>query len=222
MIERILSRRVVVSEAFHDLPGTVLFPEESRLIENAVDTRQREFTTARRCAREALGVLGLPPRPILPNRHGAPQWPEGVVGSITHCTGYRAAALARTTDMLLLGIDAEPNTPLPPGTLESIALPGEQRRVRKLNLIAPEVHWGHLLFSMKETVYKSWYPHTGQRLEFEDVEISFDANSDRFTAQLQLPHDPRRTPLADRLEGRWLARDGLLIAAISLPRGASE
>ncbi|MGH3628882.1 MAG: hypothetical protein ACRDRL_15780, partial [Sciscionella sp.] len=33
-----------------------------------------------------------------PPKRGAPAWPPGVVGSITHCAGYRAAAgLARPT-----------------------------------------------------------------------------------------------------------------------------
>ncbi|WP_328395431.1 4'-phosphopantetheinyl transferase superfamily protein [Streptomyces sp. NBC_00390] len=216
MIERILPSHVAVSEAFRDPLGTVLFPAERRLIEKSVESRKREFTTARRCAREALGKLGLPPRPILPNHHGAPQWPEGVVGSITHCAGYRAAALARTTDVMLLGIDAEPNLPLPEGILESIALPEEQRRIRRMRRAAPEVHWDRLLFGMKECVYKSWYPYTGQRLEFEDADISFDVGVTTFTAQLRLPHHPPRRPPTDRLEGRWLAHKGLLITAISL------
>jgi 4'-phosphopantetheinyl transferase EntD len=217
VIERILPPGVAVSEAFADLPGTDLFPEESRLIEKSVAARQREFATARRCAREALGVLGLPPRPVLPDRHGAPQWPDGVVGSITHCAGYRAAVIARTVDMMLLGIDAEPNTPLPEGALESIALPGEQRRVHVLNRTAPGVHWDHLLFSMKEAVYKSWYPCTGQRLEFEDADISIDPDTGRFTARLRLPAPPPQIPLPNRLEGRWLSHDGLLITAVSVP-----
>lgn len=216
MIEGIVPSRVAVSEAFSDPPGTVLFPEERRLVESAVDSRQREFTTARRCAREALGRLGLPPRPILPDRHGAPQWPEGVIGSITHCAGYRAAALARTTDAMLLGIDAEPNAPLPDGVLDSIALPGELRRASRMSRIAPEVHWDRLLFSMKECVYKSWYPYTGQRLEFEDADISFEAGTTTFTARLRLPHPPPRTPPAGHLEGRWVAHEGLLITALSL------
>ncbi|MGW7346795.1 4'-phosphopantetheinyl transferase family protein [Streptomyces sp. NPDC054854] len=218
MIERILPSRVAVSEAFQDSAGTLLFPEELRLIEKSVDSRKLEFTTARRCAREALGGLGLPPRPILPDRHGAPQWPEGVVGSITHCTGYRAAALARTTDVLLLGIDAEPNAPLPEGVLESIALPGELLRVRRMSRAAPEVHWDRLLFCMKECVYKSWYPYTGRRLEFEDADISFEAGTTTFSAELRLPGRPARTPQADPLEGRWLLHGGLLVTAVSLGR----
>ncbi|MFD3676463.1 hypothetical protein [Streptomyces sp. NPDC058613] len=38
-----------------------------------------------------------------------PVWPSGIVGSMTHCTGYRAAAVARTGHLVALGVDAEPN-----------------------------------------------------------------------------------------------------------------
>jgi len=44
-----------------------------------------------------------------------------VVGSITHCAGYRACALARAADVVALGIDAEPHEALPEGVLGEIA-----------------------------------------------------------------------------------------------------
>ncbi|MEU2758298.1 MULTISPECIES: 4'-phosphopantetheinyl transferase family protein [Streptomyces] len=68
-----------------DLPLADLYPQEARIVERAVALRKREFATTRRCAREALARLGLPPVPILSDRHGAPRWPEGVLGSLTHC-----------------------------------------------------------------------------------------------------------------------------------------
>ncbi|MEE1753769.1 4'-phosphopantetheinyl transferase family protein [Streptomyces sp. SP18CS02] len=218
MIEHILPHSVAVSESFDDVPEPgVLHPEEARLVENAVETRRREFTTARWCARQALTTLGLPAVPILPGRHGAPQWPDGVLGSITHCAGYRAAVVARAPGTVMLGIDAEPDAPLPEGVLEAIALPDEQRLVRKLRDTVPEVHWDRLLFSTKEAVYKSWYPFTGQRLEFEDADISFDLDTRAFTARIRLPYrPPAGGPAIDRLEGRWLASKGLLVTAIAV------
>ena len=95
MIADILPSPVAAEEAFDDAGEVVLFPEEQAVIANAVDKRRLEFTTARACARVALGKLGLPPVPIVPGPRGAPRWPAGVVGSITHCAGYRACAVAR-------------------------------------------------------------------------------------------------------------------------------
>ena len=76
-----------------DPPGGVLFPEEERVVANAVAARRRDYTTVRTCARACLERLGYPPVPILPGVGGAPSWPAGVQGSMTHCIGYAAQRL---------------------------------------------------------------------------------------------------------------------------------
>ncbi|MFC7310694.1 4'-phosphopantetheinyl transferase [Streptomyces monticola] len=218
MIEELLPSGVVAVEAFHDLPDFPLYPEELDVIKKAKVIRRREFATVRWCARRALARLGRAPSPVLPDPHGAPQWPDGILGSLTHCTGYRAAALARTDDITMLGIDAEPNAPLPEGVLETIALPAEQRLIGELATSAPGIHWDRLLFSMKETVYKSWYPFTGQRLDFEDATFTFSAQSPRYTARVRIPQPPPHTPGVRTWEGRWLCRGGLLLCALTVSR----
>ena len=132
MIGEILPEVVASAEAFGDPPGAVLFPAEEALIARAVQKRRSEFATGRRCARDALGALGLAPAPILPGQGGAPQWPSGVVGSITHCAGYRAAAVARASEVITIGLDAEPAQPLPGEVLGLVALPDERDRLRDL------------------------------------------------------------------------------------------
>ena len=79
----------------------------------------------RTCARIALGRLGLPPAPLLSGPKREPLWPDGVVGSITHCDGYRAVAVARADQLASIGIDAEPHAELPAGILARIALPAD-------------------------------------------------------------------------------------------------
>src|SRR5579859_8157571 len=106
MIERILRPPVTFAETFSDDFDAFLFPEENAIIARAVESRWREFVTGRACARMALARLGQAPVPILSGPRGAPQWPGDVVGSITHCPGYRAAAVARTRDIVSLGLDA--------------------------------------------------------------------------------------------------------------------
>ncbi|MDO0939346.1 4'-phosphopantetheinyl transferase superfamily protein [Streptomyces sp. DG2A-72] len=218
MIEELLPPGVVAVEAFHDLPDFPLYPEERDVIKKAKVVRRREFATVRWCARRALARLGEAPAPVLPDPHGAPQWPDGIIGSLTHCAGYRAAALARGDDITMIGIDAEPNEPLPAGVLETIALPVEQRLIGELAVSAPGIHWGRLLFSMKETVYKSWYPCTGQRLDFEDATVTFSAQSPLYTARVRIPDPAPHTPAVHIWQGRWLCRGGLLISALTVSR----
>lgn len=299
MIEDILPTEVISAEAFDDDADAYLFPEEQAIIVNAVEARRREFGTVRRCAREALAGLGYPPVPLLPGQERAPQWPPGIVGSMTHCTDYRAAiadarrsramatipgrprqgdpthgavavasagtrvaerhgvAVARVTGrggsadgaycdyraaaaalssaVQTIGIDAEPNLPLPDGVLDLVSLPEERRTITELRQAGgiwragdprggsgtahgrEKVNWDRLLFSCKETVYKAWYPLARRWLGFEDAVVSIDPVAAVFTARLLVPG-----PMIDGEElrgfhGRWLARDGLLITAIAMP-----
>lgn len=224
MIEEILPSGVVPAEAFDELPpdpaepATLPFPEETAAVARAVPRRQREFATVRACARRALGALGLPPVPLLPGRRGAPRWPEGVVGSMTHCDGYRAAAVAPASHTLAIGIDAEPNGPLPDGVLAAVALPREREQVRALGGTDPEVHWDRLLFSAKESVFKTWYPLTGRELDFDEADIALDPAAGTFTARLLVPGPVVAGRPLDVFTGRWLARDGLVVTAITLNR----
>jgi 4'-phosphopantetheinyl transferase EntD len=216
VIADILPPTVASVETFGDIPGAVLFPEEEVVIAGAVDKRRREFTAARACARAALAKLGHEPTPILPGERGAPQWPPGVVGSITHCHGYRASAVARTHNVLALGIDAEPDGPVPDGVLGAVADAGEQAGLATLAAATPGVCWDRLLFSAKEAVYKAWFPLTRRWLGFEDASVSIDPADGTFTARL---HVTGRVPTAGplgTLTGRWLARNGLIVTAVVL------
>jgi 4'-phosphopantetheinyl transferase EntD len=216
VIDEILPAVVACAEAFGDPPDAVLFPDEEALLARAVDKRRREFTTGRHCARRALGALGVAPVPILPGEAGAPQWPSGVVGSITHCSGYRAAAVASARDVTTIGLDAEPDQPLPDDVLKLISLPGERALLRDLAAAAPGTSWDRLLFSAKESVYKAWFPLARRWLGFEDADITISATDGTFEARLRVVAPViGGSPLAS-FSGRWLARDGLILTAVTV------
>ena len=215
MIERILPDGVVAVEVFDDPQGVVLFPEEEAVIAHAVDKRRREFTAGRHCARAALAKVGFAPAPLPPGQNGSPDWPAGVVGSITHCAGYRAAAVS--VDMLSVGIDAEPHGPLPDGVLESISLPQEREMLAGLKAGR---HWDRLLFSAKESVYKAWFPLARRWLGFEEALIRIDPDGG-FSASLLVPGPTvNGTPLTG-FRGRWIAADGLVVTSVTVPPSSS-
>jgi 4'-phosphopantetheinyl transferase EntD len=225
VIEEILPRAVAVADTREDWLDIELFPQERASMGQAVEKRRREFVTARACARRALAQLGLPPAPIATGERGQPLWPDGVVGSITHCTGYRACALARAKGadgIAAVGIDAEPNEPLPDGVLQTIASRRERDLLAELARADPTVHWDRLLFSAKEAVYKVWFPIAECWLGFEDAELAIDPVAGTFHARLSVawPREQRRC-LPSSIEGRWLARDGLVLSAIALAHSAS-
>jgi 4'-phosphopantetheinyl transferase EntD len=220
VIEEILPGEVSAVEVYGDLPEAVLFPEEEAVIARAVDKRRREFTAARACARAALARLGQPPVAILPGTRGAPRWPPGIVGSMTHCAGYRAAAVARARDGIAIGLDAEPDVSLPDGVLQAIALDEEHAGLRALRALAgasPAPCWDRLLFSAKESVYKAWFPLTGRWLGFEEAAITFQPADGTFAARLLVPGPMVDGGQLTGFTGRWLARDGLVLTAIAMP-----
>ncbi|MER7416982.1 4'-phosphopantetheinyl transferase superfamily protein [Micromonospora peucetia] len=216
MIEQILPSAVAVAESFTDPAGLTLFPEEEALVARSVEKRRREFTTVRHCARLALDELGLAPVPIVSGARGAPVWPAGVVGSMTHCEGYRAAVLGRTTAFATLGVDAEPHAPLPDGVLDAIALPAERARTATLSAARPSICWDRLLFSAKESVYKAWFPLTGRWLDFSEADIVIDP-AGTFEARLLVPGPVLGGAPVTAFAGRFLVERELVATAISIP-----
>jgi 4'-phosphopantetheinyl transferase EntD len=230
-MEELLPESVVAVENHGDdgAEGATLYPEERELLKRAVEKRRREFTIVRACARRAMKKLGVAPGPVLPGERGAPQWPAGVIGSMTHCEGYGAAALARATDLASLGIDAEPHLALPDGVLDAVALPGETDRLDRLAAREPAVHWDRLLFSAKESVYKAWFPLTGRWLDFSEADIDISLApappvaglSGTFRAQLLVPGPVVGGVQVPAFDGRWMVRRGLVATAITVPHTPS-
>lgn len=220
LIAGLLPPAVASAESIGDLPGhgTGLFPAERAALGTAGPRRRAEFAAGRQCARTALARLGVPATPILPGPAGQPQWPMGVTGSLTHCAGYRACAVALAGDVAAIGIDAEPDAALPAGLIDAVATSAERAWIARQSASVPAVCWDRLLFSAKESACKLWYPLTGQWLGFHDTVIC-PAATGTFTVRPPGPGpDPADVP-ATRLTGRWLARDGLIITTVTWPPG---
>jgi 4'-phosphopantetheinyl transferase EntD len=224
MIQAILPSDVVAAEALVDVEDVdaALAAEERPALARAVDCRRGEYATVRYCARQALTVLGVPPAPIL-SRRREPLWPDGVVGSMTHCEGYRAAAVGRVGELVAIGIDAEPNLSLPVGVLARVATLEERRRLD--NVAMPgSIARDRLLFSAKEAVYKAWFPLARRELAFKEAEIVVDADGrrGRFAVSLLV-----RGPDVDgreltQLSGLWRATSRHLLTAVVLRRAAGD
>jgi 4'-phosphopantetheinyl transferase EntD len=216
VIQEILPDAVIAVETRNDPTDVALFPAEEAIVERAVTKRRREFTTARACAHEALAQLGLAPSAVTSGERGEPRWPADVVGSITHCDGYRACAIARSSEIATIGIDAELNAELPKGVLADIAGSQEQAWLDARKHDPAAVHWDRLLFSAKESVYKAWFPLTKLWLGFDDVTVTFDVPAKTFSARLLVCGPLLGSRRLAELSGRWLVRDGFVLTAIAL------
>lgn len=148
-------------------------------------------------------------------------WPDGVVGSITHCEGYRAAAAAHAVRVAALGIDAEPDQPLPRGVLMIVSSSAERERLRWL---PPAVCWDRLLFSAKESIYKAWFPLTGRYLDFAEVDLVIRCDSTpraasigtcgTFSGRLLVPGPALQGRRLTAFDGTWMAAHGRVLTAV--------
>lgn len=160
-----------------------MYPVEAEQISNAVASRRADFAWARACAREAMTRLGSPVGPIVRGGKGMPVWPPGVVGTLTHTDGLRAAALGSAGRVRSMGVDVEPHEPLAAGVLDAVSLPEEAAWVRAVGVELPSVHWDKLLFTAKEATYKAWFPLTRRWLGFADAHVTLVPEPPRGGAQ---------------------------------------
>lgn len=208
---------LAAAELYSDPRELAPLPEEEPLIAKSVPKRRNEFVTVRYCARQALVELGADPVPILKGEKGEPCWPDGYVGSLTHCEGFRGAVVGRRGEVRSVGIDAEPHDVLPQGVLDAISLPAERG---ELQALGDGVHWDRVLFCAKEATYKAWFPLTRRWLGFEDAHITFDADSSgqagTFTSTILIDPEALSGPPLTSLTGRWAVRNGIALTGIVL------
>jgi 4'-phosphopantetheinyl transferase EntD len=128
---------------------------------------------------------------------GQPLWPNGIVGSITHASGMVLVAVTDAQNYRSVGLDVEPNEPLPPDVVDHICLSGESDA-------APV---SRAVFVVKEAFYKAHCEVHHRMLDFTDVRVQW--NRDRWTATEIIP--PPGTIGSTTLEGylvvtaEWLA-----------------
>jgi 4'-phosphopantetheinyl transferase EntD len=204
-------------ETAHGSPELVdeaLFPEELAVVAHAVAKRRAEFGVGRLCAKRALAALGIVPAPLLPNRHRAPAWPAGIVGSIAHTTGYCAAVVTRTAEADGIGLDVERDVPLEE-TLEQRICIAAERRWLDGQPAAERGRLGMLIFSAKEAFYKCQHPITEEFLGFQDVELALDLEQGRFEIAA-ITRPGRDWDRVRRARGRFRREEGLILAGATL------
>ena len=205
----------VTQSELADAPA--LMPEERSFLARAVPARVLEFTIGRSCARAALARLGCSSVAIAVGDQREPIWPTGFIGSITHCQGHCAAAVARwdpraAPAIASLGLDAEPALPLPEDVARIVCSDGEREWIEQH--CQEGLPWDRLVFSAKESVFKCIFPITHHFLDFNDVELTFVGEQ---SFQIGAPRLPEATK---NVCGSYAFREGfILTTAIWLAPG---
>jgi 4'-phosphopantetheinyl transferase EntD len=160
----------------YDKPYTpqVLHPEEHLLINGASAKRIGEFCAGRYCAHQVLEQLGFSHVPVLKNQHGAPIWPKGIVGSISHSSEMSIAVAARSVDIQALGVDIQYyGHPFPDQTFATLF---RRQEIRSILNAPPEFvdQYAYSIFASKESALKCIYSAFGHCLEFTDIFIDIN------------------------------------------------
>lgn len=215
----------VIAVAETNLPegyGSDLWPAEvESLGPHVQESRRREFAAGRSCARRALKLLGREESaiPVGPGR--APIWPVGVVGSITHTDGYCAAAIASHSCIRSIGIDAERAGPMGLGLQKLVCTKREREWLRVVRGDDTAVT---TFFSAKESLYKAWYPLSGQWLDFLDVELTLEPQTGAFTPRPLIPENSKQLGFPLQFSGRYVLTGGLVLTTsvlYQLPSGGN-
>lgn len=206
--------KVAAGEVPSDGEGAydLLFEVEKEQLQRSVDKRRREFAAGRVLAREALSQLGKEPLPLLNRADRAPQWPEHVVGSITHTRGLCIVVAATDQTHLGLGIDAEPLAPLRERLFGHICTEQERSALAAGPLADAGLN-ARLIFSAKEAFYKCQYALTETYLGFHDVDVALETDGFTVTVREAVP------PLFEaggKLRGRYITLGDHVVTACEL------
>jgi 4'-phosphopantetheinyl transferase EntD len=186
---------------------------EADCVAKAVLKRRGEFAGGRAAARAALAALGLDDLTLTIGDDRIPTWPRGIIGTITHKDAFAAAAVARRTSHLGLGIDSEEIGRVQPALWPMIAVAEERRMLTALPHDEQAV-LASVLFAAKEAYFKAQFPETKRSLGFQDGIVSIDG--DRLLVEIRTASG-ERNPF-DRAEGRFLSEDGFVHVAVWIDR----
>ncbi len=160
-------------------------------LHKAVDKRKAEFIAGRYCARKAMlqldDVVSVSDSPSIDiGEKREPLWPEGIIGSITHSHGYAAAVAGSKAHFRGIGIDSEHSIgEKTANNVSSQILTDEENYQHNTDIVNSAVDYLTLVFSAKESIFKSLYPLVLQYFDFRDAVIHLSAdNKNQFEFRL--------------------------------------
>lgn len=169
-----------------DILGEAALVSSKIIFSDAVNTfhpeRKKEFIMGRVCAcqsfKECFGedLLNLPA-----NTDRSPVWPSKAVGSISHNKNWAGAAVAKSSDLIGLGIDFELIGRAKPEISSHITTGHDLVNHPSLS----EEELLTLIFSSKESLYKALYPIIKKFFGFQAAALrEVDTDNGSFVIEL--------------------------------------
>jgi 4'-phosphopantetheinyl transferase EntD len=197
LISRLLVPGLFGAELWDEGQQVSIHPDENVHVAGSAEKRRRDYALGRACARAALEELGYCDAVIAKGDDGAPIWPAGIVGTITHTTGYAAALVGEARNFPNIGIDAERAGGVTEDLWPRLFTAAEQETLRSH---ADPMLVATLFFSAKEASYKARVLKGA--LAFHDIAVSLKGGGFVVTG-----------PDAS-LSGRYAAEGGVVLAVV--------
>lgn len=134
--------------------------------------RQCEYLAGRYCATDSLSKAGLSlPIEIGIGTHGSPIWPQGFIGSISHCEDLAASVvMPKASSNSTIGLD-----------IEKVMTAEIAQEIEGRILFGKDINYQSAfdnfeqflttLFSAKEALYKAIYPQAKKVFGFESAQL---------------------------------------------------
>ena len=171
LVTRLLAPGLFGAEIWDEGQAIAVHPGENVHVTGSAEKRRRDFALGRSCARAALAGLGHGDAVIAKGEGGAPLWPPGIVGSITHTDGYAAALVGESPHFAGIGIDAERVGGVTQDLWPRLFSAAEQEVLRSH---ADPLLAATLFFSAKEASYKAWALKGA--LAFREFEVALEGS----------------------------------------------
>jgi 4'-phosphopantetheinyl transferase EntD len=200
-------------------PGdpAALLPDERQYHRAAVQKRLQEFAAGRVCAHRLLAEFGIVDFPVRVAADRQPLWPDALVGSITHTSGFCAAVVATKESFSAVGIDSEIAGSVKAELWRRICTPSETAWLRSLPE-GEQTTAATLIFTAKEAFYKCQYPLVREHLDFHDATVEPAWGTARGEFRI---HANRSIALARHvslpLQGGYLFHEEFITTGIAVP-----
>ena len=187
-------------------------------LQQAVAKRRCEYLAGRVLFQQLLQHYRLPARQLLSHPAGAPVWPAGFTGSISHADGQAICCLVPDSQYQAIGIDIE--TLLSADSCAELAphilQPEERLLLSQLHAVS-EAEALTIAFSAKESLYKALYPQVQRFFGFEEARlIQLLADEQQFTLKLNSTLSPQFAA-GTEFRGHYRMSGQQVISLIALP-----
>lgn len=185
----VINKESELEDSLSQIHSKIIYPTT---VDSFHPNRKNEFLLGRICAYQCYKELTQNELLSLPiNKDRSPEWPSGVVGTISHNQHWVGAAIAFEKDLLGIGMDFE----VLGRTKIVLSKHIRSNRDIKSHPLLTDEELLTVIFSCKESLYKALYPTVKIFFGFEDAAlIDIDLIKGVFVIELLKDLGPRFGP----------------------------